>query len=254
MEIVETTENKFDKAGQKATILLPDIDWVEIPAGEFLYGEERETRYLDSFQISRYPVTNAQYQTFIDTDGYKSDEWWEGLEKPEWQVSEWDQPNRPRTNVDWYEAVAFSRWLAVMLNQPVRLPTEEEWEKAARGSDGWAFPWGEKYINGCANVDESFEDGDDLKETTSVGLYPQGASPYGMMDMTGNVWEWCLNKYDYQDRIEPDTSRDNRVLRGGCWVNSPNDARADGRYGPIPDERSNGRGFRLLLSASILNR
>ncbi len=248
---METDENK---SGQTATILLPDIDWVEIPAGEFLYGDDREKRYLDSFQISRYPVTNAQYQTFIVAGGYESDEWWGDLIKPALERSSWNHPNRPRTDVDWYEAVAFSRWLAVMLNQSVRLPTEEEWEKAARGSDGKAFPWGEKYINGYANVDESFEDGDGLKETASVGLYPQGASPYGVMDMTGNVWEWCLNKYDYPDRIEPDTSRDNRVLRGGCWVNSPSDARADGRYGPIPDERSSARGFRLLLSTPISGR
>ncbi|WP_177418163.1 formylglycine-generating enzyme family protein [endosymbiont of Lamellibrachia barhami] len=251
---METDENKSGQTGQKATILLPDIDWVEIPAGEFLYGDEREKRYLDSFQISRYPVTNAQYQTFILAGGYESDEWWEGLKKPGRLVSEWDQPNRPRTNVDWYEAVAFSRWLTVMLNQPVRLPTEEEWEKAARGSDGWVFPWGEKYINGYANVDESFEDGDGLKETTSVGLYPQGASSYGVMDMAGNVWEWCLNKGDHPDQIEADISGDSRVLRGGSWLDGQSLARADSRSGLNPDARSRGRGgLRLLLPVSTMD-
>ncbi|QYZ65343.1 MAG: formylglycine-generating enzyme family protein [Gammaproteobacteria bacterium (ex Lamellibrachia satsuma)] len=254
MEIVETTENNFDKAGQKATILLPDIDWVEIPAGEFLYGEERETRYLDSFQISRYPVTNAQYQTFIDTDGYKSDEWWEGLEKPVPKESRWKHANRPRINVNWYEAVAFTRWLSEMLNQSIRLPNEEEWEKAARGSDGRAFPWGEEYINGYANVDESLEDGVYLKQTSAVGLYPQGASPYGVEDMAGNVWEWCLNKYQHSVRIDADSSGNDYVLRGGAWNYGPDIARAALRGRRYPTNIANRRGIRLLLSASILNR
>lgn len=114
-------------------IRIPDIAWIEIPAGSFIYGEgsAQTTRHLDTFWIGKFPVTNAQYQTFIDDDGYDDDRWWHGPEKPKPESSNWPQSNRPRTNVDWYEAVAFTRWLAVRLGleiAAIRLPTEIEWE------------------------------------------------------------------------------------------------------------------------------
>jgi formylglycine-generating enzyme required for sulfatase activity len=148
--------------------------------------------------------------------------------------------------VDWYEAVAFSRWLAAQLNQPIRLPTEQEWEKAARGTDGRQYPWGHDYINGYANVYES-----KLSQTTAVGMFPQGESPYGVMDMAGNVWEWCLNKGDHPEQIEPDTSGNWRVLRGGSWFLNPEFARAAYRFRCLPDLRSSHGGFRVVLSVPI---
>jgi formylglycine-generating enzyme required for sulfatase activity len=128
---------------QLRKILLPDIDWVEIPAGPFLYGEgeSQQEIHLERFQIGRYPITNSQYQCFIDAGGYEEKRWWQGLERPEPKQSTWNQPNRPRTNVNWYEAVAFTRWLSVQLDQSIRLPAEQEWEKAARGMDGREYPW-----------------------------------------------------------------------------------------------------------------
>ncbi|RLJ22000.1 hypothetical protein DJ031_01870 [bacterium endosymbiont of Escarpia laminata] len=233
---------------------LPDIDWVEIPGGEFLYGEEKERRTSDLFYISRYPVTNAQYQTFIEAGGYESDRWWENLRRQEPEKPQWDHPNRPRTEINWYEALAFSRWLAAMRNLPIRLATEAEWEKAARGNDGRKHPWGEEYITGYANVNESSVGGKPLEQTTTVGLYPQGASPYGVMDMAGNVWEWCLNKADRPDQVGADASGDTRVLRGGSWIYDPLYARTDNRYGSFPDVRLNHWGFRLLLPAPISGR
>ncbi|MEN8177601.1 MAG: SUMF1/EgtB/PvdO family nonheme iron enzyme [Pseudomonadota bacterium] len=234
-------------------ILLPDIDWVEIPAGLFIYGEGEEQQEidLDLFQISRYPITNSQYQCFIDAGGYEEERWWQDLIKPEPEKSTWEQPNRPRTDVDWYEAVAFTRWLSAQLNQPIRLPTEQEWEKAARDADGRQYPWGNEYINGYANVDESEEKGEYLKQTTAVGLYPLDKSPYGVRDMAGNVWEWCLNKYKHPEQIEPDTSGDSRVLRGGSWIYNPGNARAANRYRDLPDYRNYDGGFRVVLSAPI---
>jgi formylglycine-generating enzyme required for sulfatase activity len=233
--------------------MLPDIDWVGIPAGTFIYGEGKEQQelHLDRFQISRYPITNSQYQTFIDAGGYAEERWWRDLKKPEPEKSTWEQSNRPRTNVDWYEAVAFTRWLTAQLNQPIRLPTEQEWEKAARGADGRQYPWGNEYINGYANVDESEEKGEYLEQTTAVGLYPKDKSPYGVRDMAGNVWEWCQNKYEHPDQIDPDTSEDWRVLRGGSWVHDPGYARAAYRFRFYPDARDHGRGFRVVLSAPI---
>ncbi len=232
---------------------LPDIYWVEIPAGQFIYGKvsEQQKLHLERFQVSRYPITNNQYQCFIDAGGYTEERWWRDLKKPEPKKSTWDQPNRPRTDVDWYEAVAFTRWLSAQLGQDIRLPTEQEWEKAARGEGGRKYPWGDDYINGYANVDESRNKGEKLGQTTAVGLYPQGHSPFGVSDMAGNVWEWCLNKGEHPEQIEPDTSGDSRVLRGGSWFSPPGDARAALRLWGYPVNRGGSRGFRVVLSAPI---
>ncbi|MBA1446739.1 MAG: SUMF1/EgtB/PvdO family nonheme iron enzyme [Gammaproteobacteria bacterium] len=207
------------------------------------------TRY-----ISRYPVTNAQYQAFIEAGGYESDKWWENLNRPEPEKPQWNHANRPRTDINWYEAVAYSRWLSAMRNLPIRLATEAEWEKAARGNKGQGYPWGEEYINGYANVNESSVGGKPLEQTTTVGLYPQGASPYGAMDMAGNVWEWCLNKFDHPDQVGADASGNTRVLRGGSWIVDPLAARADYRYSNRPANRFYRWGFRLLLPAPISGR
>ncbi len=123
-------------------ILVPDIDWVEIPGGPFNY-QNNETQELPKFWIARYPITNQQFDTFVKDGGYEEDRWWVDLKRPEPSESTWSQPNRPRTDVDWYEAVAFSRWLSARLgldDDAVRLPTELEWERAARGKDGRTYP------------------------------------------------------------------------------------------------------------------
>jgi formylglycine-generating enzyme required for sulfatase activity len=235
---------------------LPAIDWVEIPAGEFIYGEKKQQRLnLDSFYIARYPITNAQYQTFIDDGGYEDDRWWSGLERQSPEKSRWKQANRPRETVSWYEAVAFCRWLSQQLGYEVRLPTEQEWEKAARSKDGREYPWGDGYRAGYANVDEkSMKAGpSNLKQTTAVGLYPQGASPYGVMDMAGNVLEWCLNKYDNPDDNAIDKTREFRVLRGGSWIGGPELARAARRGWSRPDYRIDyGGGFRVVCVSPIV--
>jgi len=228
------------------TLFIPDIDWVEIPRGPFIY-QSRETRELPTFWIARYPITNVQFQTFIDDGGYREDRWWQDLKKPEVTESRWSQVNRPRTDVDWYEAVAFTRWLNAQLGLPegsIRLPTELEWEKAARGEKGLVYPWGREYLSGFANVDE--KEGKDgpwyLEQTTAVGLYPQGRSPYGVEDLAGTVWEWCLNKHNKPEDQRPDTSGDARVLRGGSWFLHSGYARADNRGGDHPGFRTSSGG------------
>ena len=234
-------------------IVVPNIDWVEIPGGEFVY-QEGERRSLPTFFMARFPVTNVQYQTFIDAGGYGDERWWRDLKRRQPEASRWPQANRPRTNVDWYEAVAFSRWLKAQLGYEVRLPTEDEWERAARGRDGRDFPWGERYQSGYANVDEkSAKAGEwDLSQTTAVGVYPHGASNEGVLDLAGNVWDWCLNKYDRPSETAADTSGDTRVVRGGSWNYGPGVARAARRnwYGPVFRDGLNG--FRLVSSAPIV--
>ncbi|NOZ53886.1 MAG: formylglycine-generating enzyme family protein [Gammaproteobacteria bacterium] len=228
---------------------LPDIDWVQIPAGAFVYGEGKSEQHLalDTFYISRFTITNIQYQTFIDDGGYKNERWWRDLKNPEAEESGWSHPNRPKTNVAWYEAVAFCRWLSVQLGDEIQLPTEQQWEKAARGSDGRHYPWGQAYQIGYANVNEKAKNDGSwcLKETTAVGVYPQGNSPLGIADMAGNVWEWCLNKHDTPEVSTADISGRPRVLRGGSWFFGSENARAFARNGDYPDGRDGSRGFRV---------
>jgi hypothetical protein len=232
---------------------LPDIDWVEIPAGPFIYGEDknRQTFDLPRYYISRYPVTNCHFKAFIDAGGYTDERWWHGLKKPEPREPNWTQPNRPREKVDWYEALAFTRWLSAELGFTNTLSTEQQWEKAARGSDGRVYPWGNEFRSGHANINETYEKKGPyyLQETTVVGLYPQGKSPYELTDMAGNVWEWCLNKYDKPEEMNPDQSGDLRVLRGGSWSNDPGNARASVRRGDNPGRRYHDLGFRVVCSS-----
>ena len=233
---------------------LPDIDWVEIPAGEFLYGEDKAQRYLDAFWMARYPITNAQYQAFIDAGGYREERWWQGLAariEATWSP-EWSQPNRPCETVSWYEAMAFCAWLSERLGATIRLPTEQQWEKAARGIDGREYPWGDDYISGYANINESLGNAGEhnLDQTTAVGLYPQGRSPYGILDLAGNVWEWCLNKYEKPDDTSPG-GEDWRVLRGGSWYDVQDYARASYRTRYGPDNRYYDIGFRVCCLSPI---
>jgi len=265
---------------------LPDIDWVKVHSGPFIY-QDGETRELPDFWIGRYPVTNAQYQAFIDDGGYGNlpkdrrgndpslgrtadgndlhlgdnqqpeRDWWRDLKRSKAAKPSWTQGNRPRTDVDWYEAVAFTRWLNARLGLPdgtLRLPTELEWEKAARGAQGLEYPWGQGYRAGYANVDERGAGVGDwyLAQTTAVGLYPQGRSPYGVEDLAGTVWEWCLNKHEDLGAIAPDSSGASRAVRGGSWNYYPVDARAASRSWSLPGGRLGYfRGFRLLSSVPI---
>ncbi len=209
-------------------MMVPDIDWVEVPAGKFKYGEECRELFLPAFRVARYPVTNAQFECFIEEGGYETDAWWEGLvDNPEPTRPRWDYPNHPRETVSWYEAVAFSRWLDARLQAEdapphgweVRLPTEQEWEKAARGTDGREYPWGD-YADGCANIDETVGGGKYcLGRASAVGIYLNGASPFGVLDMAGNVWEWSLSKRDEPSDLLL-VGNSPRVLRGGSHTSS----------------------------------
>lgn len=233
---------------------VPHIEWVEIPAGPFRY-QEGEKLSLPAFAIARYPITNAQFQAFVDDPkGFANDQWWEGLAKRSEQPLEpaWDDANHPRERVSWYEAVAFCRWLSRLLHSEVRLPTEREWEKAARGTDGRQYPWGKKYLTGYANIDERWSDVGErnIGRTTAVGIYPQGASPYRVMDLAGNVFEWCLNKY--ADPKDTDLGGDDmRVRRGGSWINSQDRARASFRDYDRPYFRLGYVGFRVVCLPPI---
>ncbi len=215
---------------------------------------------LPDFTIARYPVTNAQFQCFIEDGGYADGRWWAGLTgHPEPEQGRWNTPNHPRETVSWYEAVAYTRWLTAKLQEygmlpeamTVRLPTEQEWEKAARGSKAREFPWGDAYQSGHANIDETWDIAGtfNLGQTTAVGIYPLGASPYGLLDMAGNVWEWCLNEYRQPERTG--TKGDEpRVRNGGSWNSGQVHVRGACRYFEIPFLCNYGLGFRLVCCVS----
>ncbi|MDX1657039.1 MAG: SUMF1/EgtB/PvdO family nonheme iron enzyme, partial [Candidatus Competibacteraceae bacterium] len=184
---------------------LPDIDWVAIPDGVVIIEDHGEFQ-VRPFAIARHPVTQAQYQAFIDDGGYTDERWWAGLAEA---VREPERPafeyaNHPRETVSWYEAMAFCRWLSDRLGFQVSLPTEAQWQQAAQGGDGREYPWGQGYRPGFANVGETWEKPHHLSMTSAVGIYPQGASLQKVLDLTGNVWEWCLNKYEDPGDVSPE--------------------------------------------------
>ncbi|MBX3001418.1 MAG: SUMF1/EgtB/PvdO family nonheme iron enzyme [Caldilineaceae bacterium] len=250
---------------------MPDIDWVKIPETDaqgrrdFIYQDGKRDRE-PTFWMARYPITYAQFQAFVAAeDGLRNGRWWQGLAQSdnddlaEQAFKFW---NHPRERVTWYQALAFCRWLSEQAmddpsllppeaqngNWRITLPTEWQWEKAARGHDGLIYPWGPEYISGYANVDET-EAGVEphkLGQTSAVGLYPQGKSPYGILDLSGNVWEWCLNEYNNPERFQEEGD-EGRVLRGGSWYSSAASATASSRYGDLPRYWDSYDGFRVVV-------
>jgi formylglycine-generating enzyme required for sulfatase activity len=231
---------------------LPDIEWCDIPAGEYRYQDGKVT--LAAYRIAKYPITFMQFQAFLDAvDGFKSDAWWDGMPEEaeaygrtyrvrEMAEQRFPYTNHPREMVSWYQAVAFCRWLSAKLGYEVRLPTEQEWEVAARYPDGREYPWGDDFSAAKCNVSES-----EIGRTTPVGMYADGANPTtGICDLAGNVWEWCVNKYRNPEVTGVDASDDARVLRGGSFDDLRDSARASSRDGSDPDYRDDGSGFRVV--------
>ncbi len=225
---------------------LPDIDWVKIPSGAFIYQYDSPP-VLPTFYVARYPVTNAQFQAFIDAGGYRNAAWWQDLaeriEEP--KIPERHEPNAPRETVSWFEAVAFCRWLSAQLGFTVTLPTEQQWERAARGTQGLQYPWGSEFRQDFTNCDDS------IGRTSAAGIYPHAASPEGVMDLAGNVWEWCLNEYSIPANCRL-SGHKARVVRGGSWDFDPDFVRSAVRFPYHPDFRFNNLGFRVLCSSPII--
>ncbi|MDH7487092.1 MAG: bifunctional serine/threonine-protein kinase/formylglycine-generating enzyme family protein [Anaerolineae bacterium] len=228
------------------------FDWVTIPAGEFLmgsdtkrdgnaYGDEQPQHrvYLAEYQMARVPVTNAQYKVFVDATGHGAPRHWPGGKIPA------GKKDHPVVYVSWHDAQAFCRWAGV------RLPTEAEWEKAARGTDGRRYPWGDSapdcskaQYSGCGRT------------TVAVGSKPAGASPYGVLDMAGNVWEWCQDWYGSgyyasspQRNPQGPGPGVSRVVRGGSWDFDEWRVRAANRGRLDPVFRDFDVGFRCVYPA-----
>src|SRR5262249_22481737 len=179
---------------------LPDIDWVDIPRGAITLEYVTVEFKVKPFRIARYPVTNRQFQAFVDApDGYGDQKWWNRIERTVTPSSTtWSEGNHPREMVSWYEAVAFCRWLTeksracglLGKSQEIRLPTEWEWQQAATNGNNYnVYPWGKSWDSTLCNSYTSA-----LNRTSAVGIFPNGTWPGGPLDMAGDVWEGCLNK------------------------------------------------------------
>ena len=250
--------------------------WVTIPGGTFwmgaqkrnprgrnydasAWGKGKETDeepehevWLSSYRIGRYPVTVAEYDRFVDRGGYEREEFWSAGGFGKWdRPDDWDEqlghPTRPVVSVNWFEAAAYASWAAELVYAGCRLPTEAEWERAARGTDGRRYPWGsdKEASSRLANFNESR-----VGHATPVGVYPLGASAEGVLDMAGNVWEWCgdwYGSYSADAQVDPrgPAAGESRVLRGGAWRGGAGLLRSALRGRGGPDARVDLIGFRL---------
>jgi formylglycine-generating enzyme required for sulfatase activity len=265
---------------------------VYIPPGEFLFGaadtdpiareDERPQMsvYLDGYWIDRSEVTVAQFQEFVSNTGYVTDaergccdgEYGEpgGLvyapgpqyvgsanwRLPQGGGAQEASPRHPVVQVSWNDASAYCAWAGR------RLPTEAEWEKAARGADGRLFPWGDDFdgqrLNFCdrnCTADWKVLADDAFPRTGPVGTFDRGASPYDVVDLAGNAWEWVSDFYDFRGHFRVPTANPTgldegvtHVLRGGSWLDTADRVRATSRHHNLPDARDNLSGFRCAVS------
>jgi len=271
----EQREKKEEKRREEAKVGLPAIlsprqdfepEMVLIPAGSFLMGSDakkdpdaREDEqpqhelYLPDYHIARTPVTNTQYQAFVQAVDHDPPEYWDG------QIPPVGLEDHPVVKVSWYDAMDYCRWLAEITGRPYRLPSEAEWEKAARGTEGWIYPWGDEDPR-----EDLCNSGSVLVTTTPVTRYsPQGDSLYGCADMAGNVWEWTHSlwgedlfvptfRYPYvpgdEREDEHAETQVRRVLRGGAFNNGAWYLRCAVRLRTPPDIKLRSYGFRAAMA------
>lgn len=239
---------------------LPLLKWCQVPAGEVVFrytdtqkNAKRVTVQLDEFNISKYPITNAQYDVFINSpQGYSNSEWWSFSDDAyQWfranaspKPPKFQGEDRPREMLNWYEAVAFCGWLSDRIDHPVTLPSIFEWQRAFQGDDQRLFPWGNTFDVALCNTIES-----QLKMTSLVTRYPESASPFAVHDLAGNVWEWCLN-LDFANNFSPDLQKlGKRIVRGGSFMSPGLRANANFYYSLKPDTFHAAIGFRVVYKS-----
>jgi formylglycine-generating enzyme required for sulfatase activity len=228
------------------------LEWVSVPAGEFEMGADdsqasadekpKHKVHVDAFLIGKYEVTNAQYHAFVKATGHAAPE---NCCDPKYNLWKGDSvpagvEELPVINVNWDDAMAFCKWSGA------RLPTEAEWEKAARGTDGRIYPWGNEPPSGN-RANYSFDPVSVWEGPASLAKkdqYEFGRSPYGVFEMAGNVWEWTLDWYDenyYKNSPAKNPKGpekgEARVIRGASWRNTGDMLRATNRNKHMPGER-----------------
>jgi len=257
--------------GQFFSVFEPEM--IYIPAGSFLMGNNgdepysypqelpQHSVYLSAYYIGKYEVTRGEYRAFTNATGYTEpwswadvQDWYDGCGECSYVFTQTD--NHPVAGVTYYDAVAFCTWAGG------HLPTEAQWERAARwtGTYANAYPWGNDWnAENCNNYWDTDPAGGGYGgyQTTPVGSYLSGASPYGCQDMAGNVWEWCKdwygsNYYSTSPSSDPQgpESGNYRVTRGGGWDEDPYEGvivsmRCTSRYTHVPESDWYSMGFRL---------
>ncbi|MBI3536639.1 MAG: SUMF1/EgtB/PvdO family nonheme iron enzyme, partial [Chloroflexi bacterium] len=224
---------------------------LDVPEGEFKMGSNQysgekpiHSVFVPRFQISKFPITNSEYKRFMEETGHAAPPDWEEKNFPKGRA------NHPVVNVSWYDGVEFCNWLSQKTRRNFHLPSEAQWEKAARGTDGREYPWGNEFDSNKCNVFES-----KIGTTTPVGIYIEGASPCGALDMAGNVLEWCSSLYEpypfrENDGREKLSAEGARILRGGSWYFDQVLSRCAFRLGLDPHNRFYVVGFRVAESFS----
>ncbi|MFN8439899.1 MAG: SUMF1/EgtB/PvdO family nonheme iron enzyme [Caldilineaceae bacterium] len=257
--------------------------FVFVPAGEFLMGssnadldasDDEKPAHMNktaAYWLSQTEITNATYRPFVGGDGYNNRAYWTAagwawrnrtqVTQPGcWSDSELNQADQPVVCISWYEAMAFSAWLATHSGLDIRLPTEVQWEKGARGENGLLYPWGNSFDSNKANYCDlncpygwkAMDGNDGFSKSAPVGHYPTNSSPYGALDMAGNVSEWMytlFRAYPYKsdDRREDVEAEGSRVTRGGSWSNRSLFVRSADRFKAEPSDRNDNLGFRLVV-------
>jgi formylglycine-generating enzyme required for sulfatase activity len=223
---------------------MQDAPMALVPAGEFTMGsnladDEKPVHhvYLNAFYMDKYEVTVGQYAKYLEVTDMD--------EPPDWSIMNQPQhQKRPVVNVDWEDAVKFCKWAGK------RLPTEAEWEKAARGTDGRIYPWGNEAPTRL-HANYGRKEWNNHLALVPVGSFEEGRSPYDIYDMAGNAWEWVSDWYDYdyyqnsprRNPIGP-TAGESKVVRGGSWLYVPDFLRSAHRFAAQPTNRYFGYGFR----------
>ncbi|MCI0708569.1 MAG: SUMF1/EgtB/PvdO family nonheme iron enzyme [Chloroflexi bacterium] len=251
-------------------ILPPPFDWIDIPARQVTLKGAHGTFNVPAFNIAKYPVTIAQYKVFMDDNGYTTDRWWtksgwhwiqrEGHTTPDyWNYEKWHSlwhSDHPVVGISWFEAYAFTQWLSEKTGENIFLPTEWQWQRAAQGSDyDRIYPWGNDWNSSRCNNDVDGRDWQKRRDqgntTSPVTRYEgKGDSPFGVVDMAGNVWEWTNLESETAQPVDTEDTNVKRVIRGGSWYDN-NIATFHVTYGLgfSPDARGFGIGFRCARSS-----
>jgi formylglycine-generating enzyme required for sulfatase activity len=228
--------------------------WIDIPAGKVEIEGQGEFS-LPAFQISKYPITNAQFAPFIEAGGYSNAQFWteagwqqkengKWIEPHYWNDAKWNGAEYPVVGVSWYEAMAYCSWLSAETGDTILLPTEQQWQRAAQGDDGRIYPWGNDWVaNRCNHsIGKDWREG----QTSPVQYYEgNGASYFKVVDMAGNVNEWTL--VEVQPAQNNDPMNPLVWLTGSSWINNDkSDLLIANRGWSIPSARTSTRGFRPI--------